>query len=147
MDLSALNTTKTGDDGATLHLTHPATGVELYHDSDPITGERPIKPKEDGRPMTITGAGADSNAYRRIQSDMVRRQSGKRQKKMSPEEIEAAVTETLAAVVYSWTEIEKGGVALPFSKAGAIDLFGDFKWIREQWAEFINDRANFLKSA
>lgn len=149
MDLSRLNTTKAGDAGATLHILHPTTEVELYHDSDPATGHRVSenKDEEPGRPMTITGYGSDSNVYRRIQADMVRKQKGKRNQKLQPEEIQDAVTEQLASVITGWTEFEKDGEPFLFSKENAIDLLTEYKWIREQWAEFINDRANFLHSA
>ena len=154
MDLSNFDTKTT----ATLHLLHPVTSEPLYADSDPVTGERPKDAEGKGLPMTITGYGADSKEYRTIQSDILRKRQlktqrankGKRKKEeeiFDLEDMRANATDILSGVITAWSEIENGGVPVECNETGKAWLMESVEWIRDQWDEFLNDRASFLQSA
>ena len=129
MDIASL--TVVDDDGAVLHLRHPATGAPLFD------GETPV---------TITLAGKDSQRYRtaqRIISNRNIRQGRKVQHTV--ESFEADAIEVLAACTVTWSGIELDGAAVPPTKDNARKLYADPRcaWLREQVDDFIDDRANF----
>lgn len=137
IDLNKLNATGI----ATLHLAHPATGELLYSDK---------------KPVTISGYGSDSNEYRKVHANVLRRiQKNKARRKnngfrgqedveMTPEEVREAITETSAKVITSWTEIGKDGELLECCEVNAMWVIENVEWIREQWMVHLNDRAAFL---
>ena len=112
--------------------------------TNPVTGE--VLVCDDGTEMFIEVYGADSKRYRKIQADISRERSNKRNQKLSPEQIDELVTDQLASCVASWN-IEYDGDKPVYSKDMAIEIFTEVRWIREQVAEGINDRAGFLQSA
>ena len=123
MDLSKLDTRTTSEQGAVLELRHPATGERL--DS-----------------VWIRLAGADSDIYRRVQNRIVRRNFNRKGKR-SQDEIEEAVIEQLAGITLAWEGIELHGEYLECNQENAQRVY-QIPWIREQVAEFVNERANFL---
>jgi len=131
MDLANLNTKELGEKGAELHLLHPATEEPLFHNE---------------KPVTIRLAGSDSNLFRKANAAIVRRVQGKKGKQTS-EEFEAAVTEQLAAVTLGFSNLVFNGEPAVFSKEKAIEIYEEYRWIREQVAEFVANRANFLPNA
>ena len=130
MDLTNLKTT---EEGVKLQLRHPATDELLFADD------------KEKRPMQIELAGSDSKRFRKINAQLVRRMQGK--KKQSTEDVENGVTEQLVGVTLSWSNIMMDGKELLFDVDTAKDLYNGQRWIREQVAEFISDRSNFLTNA
>ena len=133
MDLEELDLGRDSQEGATLHLKHPVTGVLLYH------GEVP---------QTITVVGGDSPRWRKGQFDVYRRrvkESRRNNGTVPPEALEKEAIELLVNGTIGWTAIILNGEDVPFSREAATRLYTKFSWIREQVDEFIGDRANFLK--
>lgn len=117
------------------------TKVKLNH---PVTGETLIC--DDGTEMFIEVYGSDSKRYRKIQADIARDRNNKRNQKLTPEQIDELVTDQLASCIAAWN-IEYGGEKPLYSKDKAIEVLTEVRWIREQVAEGINDRAGFLQTA
>lgn len=148
---------------STLHVLHAATKKPLYADSDPITGERPdFKEGEEvpGVPVTITGYGSDSNEYRTIQSEHLRKAQEKlvaQHKKSkgknfipepaSMEENRDAATKVLAGVITEWTGFTEKGEVCEATERNKEWIIENAEDIREQWDAFVHDRAGFLQSA
>lgn len=149
MDLSGLNTTMAAEKGATLHLKHPVSNLPIYHDTDMVTGLRPVPEKgkelDNSRPMTMSGCGADSNRFKNIQADIVRKKSKEREP--TQEEIEEYSLEQFARLIDTWTEFFIDGEPLLLNKENAIKVLREWDWIREQWANFVYKRTNFLSGA
>jgi len=126
MDLAKLDTLSPANEGVWMELEHPVTGEPLG--------------------IKIKVAGVDSDYYRKE----MRRQQNKRLKKgirtISAEELENEVIELLVACTLDWEGIEYEGKVLECNKENARMIYKKFPWIREQVDNFINDRANFLKS-
>ena len=117
------------------------TKVKITH---PVTGEQLIC--DDGTEMFIEVYGSDSKRYRKIQADIARDRNNKRNQKLSPEQIDELVTDQLASCIAAWN-IEYDGEKPLYSKDKAIEVLTEVRWIREQVAEAINDRASFLQNA
>lgn len=130
-DLSSLNTTKTGDEGAVLHLLHPATDEPLYLD------------EEKKKPVTITLYGADSTRFRNLNSRLARQVQGKKGKP-SIEAVEEATTAQLVGITKDWENMIFGGELTEFTNQKVTNVYDEYRWIREQVSNFITDRANFL---
>ena len=126
MDLAKLDILSPANEGVWMELEHPVTGEPLG--------------------IKIKVAGVDSDYYRKE----MRRQQNKRLKKgirtISAEELENEVIELLVACTLDWEGIEYEGKVLECNKENARMIYKKFPWIREQVDNFINDRANFLKS-
>lgn len=130
-DLSALEGASTADAGATLEVLHPATGQPMLQD--------------DGSPVTITLLGQDSRKWRAFVRQTTNRRLQSRKAKQTAEEIEAENTEGWVALTVAWKGIVLAGEALECTPANARMIYGRFPFIREQVAEFVSDRANFLR--
>lgn len=130
MDLSKL----IGKEDGRLFLTHPVTGEELKDDA--------------GNPLYIDLASADSDFFRKAQADITRKTQGKRNKKLTPEAIDDAVNEQLAAVTLGWSDnVEFKGQPLKFTRENACELYDNVRWIREQVADYVYERSNFLSKS
>jgi len=101
----------------------------------------------------LTVHGVDSDAYRAASMEQERRWlkskvNRRTAARLSPEELESETITTLAACTSDWRGItDKKGEAVPFSRAAAIELYRQFPAIREQVAEAMGDRANFLPNS
>jgi hypothetical protein len=134
MDLASLDTQKAAEQGFELQL------------EDPFTGE-PIA-------IWITVLGADSSAYQQLLREQNRRRTDllakRKQKMLSPEDIERDTIELLAAVTTGWRAGENvtlDGQPFPaFSRASARDLYSrpGMRWIAQQVDRAMGDRQNFL---
>lgn len=133
-DLSALDSTTAANEGAVLHLRHPATG-------------RPLEDAE-GNPITITLAGSDSDAYRKAQRQITNRRLAETKRrgglKLTSEELEEEALDILAVCTLAWSGIVVEGEALACTAANARKVYQRFSWIKEQADEFIGDRSAFL---
>jgi len=115
-------------------------GVEMFY-----TGQ-------DGKPapVTLRVAGTYSNIYRTTELEQQRRRAGKRQSKITPEQIHANVIELEAACILAWDGFfvdDAQTQRLELSPANARAVLNAARWIREQVEEAMNDHAGFTKSS
>lgn len=133
-DLAALDGAATAEEGAVLELRHPNSGELIF--------------TPDGKPVTIRLAGEDSFLYRRAQhTAQNRRFSRGALTKLRAEELENDQVEIYAACTLAWTGIALDGQDLPCTRQNALMVYKRFRWVVDQVADFIRDRANFLRSS
>ncbi|WP_146188335.1 hypothetical protein [Methylosinus sporium] len=134
-DLSELDTVAAASAGAWMDVTHPTTGVAIMADKDTT--------------MAINLVGDDSDVARKYDLGARNRRLAKiqpgRPAKVSAEQIEADEIDRLASRTIGWRGVALDGADVEFSAAAAKKLYTRFPWLRVQVAEFIEDRANFLK--
>lgn len=118
-------------DTAIVKLKHPVTGETLTCDADDSE-------------MFLEVYGKDSKRYRKVLADLLREKTGKKNSKFSTEQYDELTTEQLALCIASWN-IEYEGEKPKYSKEKAMEIFDKIRWIREQAAEAIEDRADFLE--
>jgi hypothetical protein len=135
MDIADINLAEAAENGATVHLEHPATGEKLY-----------VPKGKTQKPMTITLLGMDSAKYKRA-VDKFRQKAGRKAKALTTQQLEARGAQLLASVTTGWTEIVFRGEELPFSVDNALLLYTESTWVREQVDEFVHERENFMKTA
>jgi hypothetical protein len=135
MDLSEL---KVQDEGKRLDLRHPATGEILTY------GEN------DEKTMYLVIGSSDSETYKRSHRKVIDRRLKQQQKfrqaRMTAAQLEEEAMISLAEVTYDGRVFLKGKEVKITPGAGAIDLYKEYPWIREQAIEFLEDRSNFLQS-
>lgn len=137
-DLSALDTAKAGEEGATLHVKHPSTGEPMFvmqpGTTDPV-------------PLTLTLLGSDSATWRSKVFETNRRRlremQGRRNVRLTPEQVDADALELLSEVTTAWTGVVVDGKSLPCNAENAATVYRRLPWIREQADEFANDRENY----
>lgn len=130
MDLSKFDTRKACDDGAIM---------PVIYEGNPVT-------QDDGKPVTITLRGRDSDAFQKsIRSRADARMQSRQRVGMTVSAIESEGIETLADCTVDWDGIMVDGEVLPCNRANAIKLYTRFPWLREQADQFISERANFLR--
>lgn len=129
LDLSSLEVIE----GADMTVMHPV-------EDTPLEGS-------DGKPVVFKVVGIDSEQYRSAQrAAQNRRLSKKNRLKITAEQLEYEVLESLVACTIGWSNnFEVDGAALKFSSENAKDLYLRFPWLREQVQDFVEDRANFLR--
>ncbi|MBY0431697.1 MAG: hypothetical protein K2Q10_10905 [Rhodospirillales bacterium] len=130
-DLATLDCSRTAERGAVMTLAHPVNRQPL------ADGE--------GKPITITLAGQDSDVYRRAQRAITDKRLALRGRaRLSAEDLEAEAVETLARCTLGWSGIVLDGKPLECGPASARALYQRLPWVREQADEFIGDRGNYL---
>ena len=132
MDITAFDSTGPANEGAKMELRLP-------------NGEPALK--DDGTPVTITLLGADSDAYQRASKALGNRSLRNRSQPLT---VEQAITESinlLAKVTVSWDGLTEDGQPLPCTEENAKRLYRSSLAVREQVAEFVNDRGNFVKAS
>ena len=113
---------------------------------DAVSSE-PLADK-DGNPVTIHLAGQDSEAYRKAErAASNRRLSMRSGKRITAEELEAEVIDTLARCTLGWAGIVSGGEPIPFTGGAAAKLYAQHRWIREQVEAFVASRENFTPAS
>jgi len=138
LDLSTLDISSASESGAVMQVTHPVSGAVLTFG--------------DGKPVSLTLAGADSERFRRAQRAATNRklranQAGRRVQ-LSAEELENDALEMIVAATIGWQGISIGADGdLPFTIDNARAIYKKLPWLREQADAFISDRANFLKAS
>ena len=123
-DFSKLDLSASAEQGATLQVRHPVSGIELEG-------------------VTIKVVGTDSKRFRDILKNKAREQMNRKNKPIDLQKAEKESIEMLAACTLGWTGISEGGTELQFSTENAIMMYKKYLWLREQVDEFMNDRANF----
>jgi hypothetical protein len=145
MDLAKLDTVAGANEGFEVQLYHPATMENLG--------------------IFVRVLGRDSDEYRRLQSEQLRRRiqksvkTGTMRSVSSPKEIEQDGIELLAACTKGWrqaedregdgvvgkTTITVAGAEWECSRANAARLYTEYPWIAEQVDVAVVDRANFIR--
>lgn len=135
-DLSQFDTVSGANEGANLELRGP-DGKRLLTDN--------------GKPWTITVCGADSDRYRKAQRRLTNRRlaqsQGKRNAKLSAEELEEDAIWMLAECTTGWFGLVLDGQPLDCTVDNAAMVYTRFPWIKEQVDTFIAERENFLPHA
>lgn len=135
MDLSSFDTTKTANEGAVMNVLHPQTQEQLL--------------QEDGRPITITLAGIDSDIFRRAKyaaSNRVMKvfRAGNEDQ---AESIDNDNLSTLSVCTLAWDGIKIDGELLKCTPENAKKAYTRLPWLREQADEFMARRGNYLKAS
>lgn len=143
---------KSAENGATLEITHPASGDALFD--------------EDGKAISIRLLGVNSATGKRAIAKMVLadEKKGKQAKPKTVDQIMDKLdkgidgrAELYAALTLGWSGIsylpkeERGNPkakpeALPFSAANAKMLYSEYTWVAEQVKSFMEDEANFISA-
>lgn len=130
MDFANLDTADLANEGAVMPVHGP--------DGQPVTN--------DDAPVTLTLLGDDSDAlvkFDRITTNAHLRGS----QTITAELAEAKQINRLARACVGWSGVILDGAPLQHSEENARILFKRFRWLRQQAAMFISDRANFLKAS
>jgi hypothetical protein len=136
VDLGALDTRKSAEEGYELQLMHPGTGdlLDVY----------------------ITVLGEDSEPYQEKLREMQRKSLNRvlrgRNANHLQAEAEAEAVDLLVVATKSWRRGDKPALLLdgqeyPFNQKNARLVYGSgrFNWIREQVSAAIKERAHFLR--
>lgn len=133
MDLTTL---KIDNEPATLDLRHPATGDKLD--------------------IQIQCVGMDSEQFKTIDRQLAKKRLLDAQKRgglkkavagFDFDEIENDDLQRLAACMTGWNNMEENGEKLKFNRDTAVEVLRKYPWIKDQVADFIGDRANFIKAS
>ena len=131
MDFAHLDTADLANEGAVMPVHGP--------DGQPVL-------QDDGSPVTLTLLGDDSDLlvkFDRITTNAHLRGS----QTITAELAEAKQINRLARACVGWAGVILDGEPLKHSEDNAKALFKRFRWLRQQAAMFISDRANFLKAS
>jgi hypothetical protein len=132
MNILSLDTRTKSNQGAFLHLKHPATGAKLYD------GEGTANPVG----LYIKGRDSDEFAVSTHKRNN-ERLSAKDPIPVTSEKIEQDGIELLASLTCGWENLKVGENA-KFSQDAARDLYAKLPWVYEQANTFAGDRANFI---
>lgn len=132
--LSMFDTAGAAEQGADLHLLHPATKEPVYVDGD-----------KQKKPLIIKLKGTDSYEFEREMARRARMNKGKKGD-ADLEQAKREAAETYAKLTIGWLNMpDENGKELEFSFENAVKVYMNFKDIRVQVSEFITDKANFIK--
>lgn len=132
IDILSINTVAHANQGVPLELRGP--------DGAPLLA--------DGKPVTITLLGEDSEVMTKFSNEQANRylrQQG--QTVVTAEGARANTIDRLATATVGWSGFSIGGEEWPCDREHARKLYTEFPWIRDQAAVFIADRANFTKAS
>jgi hypothetical protein len=136
LDLSTLDTAKAAEQGSTLEVKHPTTGRVLADG--------------DGRAVTLTLAGADSQRARKAERFALNRrlrQGSRRGVGVTADELDDDALDLLSACTLAWSGFAVDGAELECNPENARRLYRQFPWLREQAQAFVDDRSNFLRAS
>lgn len=124
------------ESGVPMVVKHPSTGKPLTHD--------------DGREVTIHVRSRHSKSVRQFQREAVEQllNNQKTGYKRTPEEVEEAAAQFLAACTSNWSFDTLDGEPFPFNVANAIKFYKDprFNHIKDQVDAFVVADGNFMTS-
>jgi hypothetical protein len=112
------------------------------------TGQ-PLLDKE-GKPITVTLAGKDSDRFRLAQEEQrefrLRKALQTGQERPTLADVRAETIDLIAACTISWT-IMVDGELYPCTRDNVREVYRRLPWLVDQADAFITDRANFLKAS
>ena len=122
--------------------------MEVRH---PDTGDLILQ--DDGRPVTIRLAGADSTHFQRIARHNLNRRlkaqrSGRRMaNEITAEDLDRERLEQLVGCTLAWEGIAVDNETVECTPENARNVYTRFRWLREAAEDFQTDRSNFLKAS
>lgn len=132
-DLADFDLSADAERGTTVELLNPVTGVALTSD--------------DGRPITITVKGADSETYEDAQFDARHRaQFAPEASRERRDFMEDLACHVLGKVTAAWEGVAVEGSAWECNAEAATALYRRFPWIRAQVDAAVNDRRRYAKA-
>jgi hypothetical protein len=115
----------------------------------PVT-KKPLKDAK-GNEAYLDLFSSDSDLARKHDRTVVKNRLSGGGRKITPEEIEAATPDRLAALTAGWRLVDLTGLPIDvaFSHDNAKELFSDpaMTWLRESALIFTEDRGNFLPAS
>jgi hypothetical protein len=114
---------------------------------NPTTAE-PLKRSDTGEECWIEGFASQSKRGQEIDREQTTKALRRRVPRMSARDLEEGVAEKLGKLTTGWSLARLDGTPFdePWSHENAIELFTDTKWLRDQWASWVNDLGNFQPS-
>jgi hypothetical protein len=114
-----------------------------------IATGQPLLDKE-GKPITLTLAGKDSDRFRVAQEEQrefrLRKALQTGQERPTLADVRAETIDLIAACTISWT-IMVDGEPYPCTRDNVREVYRRLPWLVDQADAFISDRANFLKAS
>lgn len=143
MDLSSFNTRNAAEQGAELHLKHPALGHRLY------TGEGAgehgkLVDKEKAQPVTLTVFGTESDTVRERARDLQRAKVKGDTAEDDPNADHEAGLAFVCSLVKDWSGITDNGKPLKCTEANKRKFFEQSDDLVDQVLKFATVRANFF---
>ena len=129
-------------DTAFLHFRHPVNNELLYAEK----GDMEAKKTE---PIGIEMHSADSDLFRKVKADIAREIQDKtpRGGTVPPSLIDENVTAQLAGVTVKTVNVVLAGEEPGADKQKITAMYNDYRWIRDQAANFVYERSHFLANA
>ena len=137
-DLNVFDTVSASNQGAELHLLHPASKLPTYAD------------KEETKPLIINLLGVDSDIYTKdLQKKAKQYRRNAAKNKVDDVDFDKQVrdaAELYAKLTTGFQNIpDDGKKELEFTFDAAFQLYMKYKDIRVQVGDFIAEQANFIK--
>lgn len=123
-DLADFDLARRAEAGAMLTLRHPKTKAAL--------------------PVRIWLQGEDAESYREMLRGQIDRHLADPRAERRAADLEEEQIERLAALTLRWENMTDQGKTVPCTAETARDLYRRHLWIREQVAEFVEERAHFF---
>lgn len=104
----------------------------------------------EGKPITITLHGIDSDQFRKaalFQRNRQKKDLVRGRMDALAESEDAGLVESLAAATKVWSAMPVAGRNLEFSPSNCRQVYRDLPWLREAVADFIGIRSNFTKAS
>jgi hypothetical protein len=133
-DIAKLDTRARAEAGVEMPIRNPSTGAVVTDD--------------DGKAVTITFGGRNSDKYRAVQRDVKKYRTDLAAKNIQPTEAEGRreMEKVVTAMTLGWSGLELDGEPFPFTPANAERLWADTRWtwLLEQAFVFVSQEGNFL---
>ncbi len=123
-DVGAFDLDQRAEKGAELTLCHPVSGKALG--------------------VSIVLRGTDAPSYRAVVRQQIDQQITEGKVELSAAELEQRHIERLVAATVRWQGVRYHAEAMACNAGNARRLYQEQVWIREQVAQFVEDRARFL---
>jgi hypothetical protein len=109
----------------------------------PSTGD--VLKRSDGTECWIEGYASQSKRGSEIDREINTKALRRRVPRMSARDLDENVIEKLGKLTTGWNIAMLDGTPIeePWSTENAIELFTDVRWLRDQWATWVNDLGNF----
>lgn len=104
----------------------------------------------EGKPITITLFGIDSDQFRRaalFQRNRQKKDQMRGRLDGLAESEDSSLIESLAAATKGWSAMPRRGVNVEFSRENCKAAYRELHWLREQVGEFVGSRSNFTKGS
>jgi hypothetical protein len=103
-----------------------------------------LDPAGNATGVSLRVRGFDSQAYRDVLDEQLRRRTAMLPRKPTPEESKTEFYEEHAALICGWSGLQRAKKPYEYSPANAVQLLQAYAYILEQVRRFAGDRRNFL---